>query len=39
LLAENAIKVIWTVSYVGAPNARTVSRQVVAILADGGVAK
>jgi len=39
LLSENAVKVIWTVSYIGAPNGRAVSRQVVAILADGGVAK
>jgi uncharacterized protein (TIGR02598 family) len=39
LLAENAIKVIWTVSYIGAPNGRAASRQMVAILADGGVAK
>ena len=39
LLAENAIKVIWTVSYIGAPNGRAVSRQIVAILANGGVAK
>ncbi len=39
LLAESAVKVIWTVSYTGAPNGRAVSRQIVAILADGGVAK
>ena len=39
LLAENAIKVIWTVNYTGAPNSRSVSRQIVAILAKGGVAK
>jgi hypothetical protein len=39
LLAENAVKVIWTVSYTGAPNGRAASRQMVAILANGGVAK
>jgi uncharacterized protein (TIGR02598 family) len=39
LLTENAIKVIWTVNYVGVPNSRTVSRQIVAILAKGGVAR
>ena len=39
LLAENAVKVIWTVNYTGAPNSRSVSRQIVAILAKGGVAK
>lgn len=39
LLAENAIKVVWTLTYTGAPNSRSVSRQVVAILAKGGVAK
>jgi hypothetical protein len=39
LLGENAVKVTWTVNYVGAPNARSVSRQTVAILAKGGVAK
>ena len=39
LLAENAVKVIWTVSYTGAPNSRSVSHQIVAILAKGGVAK
>ena len=39
LLAENAIKVIWTVNYTGSPNSRTVSRQIVTILAKGGVAK
>jgi uncharacterized protein (TIGR02598 family) len=39
LLAENAVKVIWTVSYTGSPNSRSVSRQIVAILAKGGVAK
>ena len=39
LLTENAVKVIWTAVYNGAPNNRTVSRQIVAILAKGGVAK
>lgn len=39
LLADNAIKVIWTVNYSGAPNDRACSRQIVAILAKGGVAK
>ncbi len=39
LLAENAIKIIWTASYTAAPNDRPISRQIVAILAKGGVAK
>ncbi|MDQ3198609.1 MAG: hypothetical protein M3Q46_05365 [Verrucomicrobiota bacterium] len=39
LLTENAVKAIWTVTYNGAPNSRLVSRQIVAILAKGGVAK
>jgi type II secretory pathway pseudopilin PulG len=39
LLAENAIKVIWTLTYTGNPNEHTMTRQVVAILAKGGVAK
>ena len=39
LLAENAIKVVWSLNYTGAPNGRCNSRQVVAILAKGGVAK
>jgi type II secretory pathway pseudopilin PulG len=39
LLPESAIKVIWTVSYTASPNNRTISRQIVAILAKGGVAK
>lgn len=39
LLAENAVKVIWTVNYTGAPNDSSRSRQIVAILAKGGVAK
>jgi len=38
LLGENAVKIIWTVNYTAAPNNRTISRQIVAILAKGGVA-
>jgi hypothetical protein len=39
LLGESALKVVWTVTYTGAPNDRTINRQTVAILAKGGVAK
>src|SRR2546426_7379113 len=39
LLTENAIKVVWVVTYKGAPNDHDCSRQTVAILAKGGVAK
>jgi type II secretory pathway pseudopilin PulG len=39
LLTESAVKVIWTVNYTGSPNDHSVSRQTVAILAKGGVAK
>jgi hypothetical protein len=39
LLTENAMKVVWVVNYNGAPNDRSSSRQTVAILAKGGVAK
>ena len=39
LLGESAIKVIWTVNYTAVPNDRPISRQTVAILAKGGVAK
>lgn len=39
LLTERAIKVIWTLNYTGSPSGRAISHQVVAILADGGVAK
>lgn len=39
LLDESAIKIIWTVNYTAAPNDRAISRQIVAILAKGGVAK
>src|SRR5438270_6808973 len=38
-LGENAIKIIWTVNYTAVPNNRTISRQIVVILAKGGVAK
>lgn len=39
LLTENAVKVIWSVVYNGAPNNRSYTRQITAILAKGGVAK
>ncbi len=39
LLQEHAVKILWTVDYVGAPQSRSVTRQTVAILAKGGVAK
>ena len=39
LLAENAVKVIWTIDYTGVPNDSARERQLVAILAKGGVAK
>jgi hypothetical protein len=39
LLTESAIKVIWTINFTGAPNDRLSSRQTVAILAKGGVAR
>ncbi len=39
LLAESAIKVIWTVAYSGGMNSQSTTRQTVAILAKGGVAK
>jgi uncharacterized protein (TIGR02598 family) len=39
LLTENAVKIVWSVNYKGAPNDRTNTRQTVAILAKGGVAK
>jgi uncharacterized protein (TIGR02598 family) len=39
LLAESAVKIIWTVNYTGAPNDRARTRQTVAIVAKGGVAK
>jgi len=39
LLTENAMKVVWVINYTGAPNEHSSSRQTVAILAKGGVAK
>ena len=39
LLAESAMKVIWTLNYNGGMNTQPVVRQTVAILAKGGVAK
>ncbi|HEX8281216.1 MAG TPA: hypothetical protein VF551_07555, partial [Chthoniobacterales bacterium] len=39
LLGEGAIKVIWTVAYTGGMQSQTTTRQMVAILAKGGVAK
>ena len=39
LLTENAVKVTWQIDYTGAPNDRSATRQTVAILAKGGVAK
>ena len=39
LLAESALKIIWTVNYTGSPNDRPLFRQTVAILAKGGIAK
>lgn len=39
LLAESAMKVIWTVAYSGGLKGDPVTRQTVAILAKGGVAK
>ena len=39
LLAESAIKVVWTIAYRGGTNSQSTTRQTVAILAKGGVAK
>ena len=39
LLKENAMKIIWVVDYTGIPNNHPKSRQTVAILAKGGMAK
>jgi hypothetical protein len=39
LLTENAVKAIWTVSYSGGINSKATTRQTVAIIAKGGVAK
>ena len=38
-MTENAVKIIWTAAFTGAPNNHPSSRQIVAILAKGGVAK
>jgi hypothetical protein len=39
LLAESAMKVLWTVDYSGGVNSQSTTRKAVAILAKGGVAK
>ena len=39
LLLENAVKVVWGLTYKGTPNQSTLTRQTVAILAKGGVAR
>jgi len=39
LLTESAVKVIWTVAYSGGMNSKSTTRQAVAILSKGGVAK
>jgi hypothetical protein len=39
LLLENAIMINWAINYTGTPNDRATTRQTVAILAKGGVAK
>jgi hypothetical protein len=39
LLTESAMKIVWNIDYIGAPHDRAASRQTVAILAKGGVAK
>jgi hypothetical protein len=39
LLKERALKVIWTVDYSGGMNAKTTTRQTVAVISKGGVAK
>jgi hypothetical protein len=39
LLTESAMKVVWVVNFTGSPNDRASTRQTVAILAKGGVAK
>jgi hypothetical protein len=39
LLTESAMKIVWNVDYIGSPHDRAASRQTVAILAKGGVAK
>ena len=39
LLTESAMKVVWIVNFTSSPNDRSATRQTVAILAKGGVAK
>lgn len=39
LLGENALKVVWTLNYSGVPKDASITRQTVAIIAKGGVAK
>jgi hypothetical protein len=39
LLTESAMKVMWVVNFTGSPNDRAFTRQTVAILAKGGVAR
>jgi prepilin-type N-terminal cleavage/methylation domain-containing protein len=39
LLGENAVKIIWTLNFIAAPNDRPAMREAVVILAKGGVAK
>lgn len=39
LLTESAVKVVWTLAYNGGVNSQSTTRQTVAILAKGGVAK
>jgi hypothetical protein len=39
LLAESAVKVVWTVAYSAGASSQTTTRQTVAVLAKGGVAK
>lgn len=39
LLAEGAVKVVWTVAYTGSVRSEAITRQAVAIVAKGGVAK
>ena len=39
LLTENAVKVVWTVTYSGGINSQSTTRQTVALLGKGGVAK
>lgn len=39
MLTESAMKVIWTVAYTGSVRSEAISRQAVAVVAKGGVAK